>query len=189
MRTPVPTFAGWYPDAETSGTRYWAGLRWTGDTRPRRKPFAAASAHRGWGIVLVIYGVLFLLTSPAQVTTGTSMISAVGGFLAVIVFGLVFLAPGVYLLRGQGPTTRAVRARVALEDLRRDAQPWPPVAPSIVMNFAASTSNDAAAAAQINALANPETARALQSLQNLLYTRVLTEAEFQTAKDTLLRNI
>lgn len=39
---------------------------------------------------------------------------------------------------------------------------------------------------KINALARPETAKALQNLQNLLYTQALTDAEFQAAKDKLL---
>src|SRR5690606_40069836 len=46
--------------------------------------------------------------------------------------------------------------------------------------------NQAAAVAQIKAISDPDTARALQNLQNLLYSRVLTDDEFQTAKDRLL---
>lgn len=42
-----------------------------------------------------------------------------------------------------------------------------------------------ASAAQIQALANPETARALQNFQNLLYSRTITEAEFQAAKNRI----
>jgi|GEM_PF-5212280 len=42
-----------------------------------------------------------------------------------------------------------------------------------------------AAAAQVDAIANPETAAALQNLQHLLYTRTITDSEFQLAKDRL----
>ena len=62
----------------------------------------------------------------------------------------------------------------------------PPAGPPIVVNVAAPTSNDAAAAAQIHALANPQTAQALQNLQDLLSTNVITAAEFHAAKDKLL---
>ena len=48
------------------------------------------------------------------------------------------------------------------------------------------TNSDSSAAAQINAIANPETAKALQNLQNLLYTQTITDAEFQMAKNRLL---
>lgn len=44
----------------------------------------------------------------------------------------------------------------------------------------------AVAVAQVNALSNPETAIALQKLHNLLFTRVLTDAEFAAAKEKLL---
>jgi hypothetical protein len=58
----------------------------------------------------------------------------------------------------------------------------------VVVNIVAPTTNDAAVAAQIHALANPETARALQNLQDLLAGNVITEREFQAAKDKLLGN-
>ena len=45
---------------------------------------------------------------------------------------------------------------------------------------------DAAHAAQVNAIANPETAQALQNLHNLLYTRIITQAEYDAAKARLL---
>ena len=51
------------------------------------------------------------------------------------------------------------------------------------------TSHDAdVAAAQVRAVSNPETARALQNLQNLLYTQAISDVEFQSAKDRLLRS-
>lgn len=193
MRGPEPTFAGWYPDAATGGMKYWDGSRWTGDTRSARKRFAAASAHRGWGIALTVFGVLSVLTSPSQLEQTaedkTSSMSPVGQFLFAIVLGLALTAWGVYLFRGQGPTTKAVEARADAANmstnLRRVAQPRQQ---SVVVNVGASSTGDAAAVAQINALASPETARALQNLQNLLYTQALTDAEFQAAKDKLLGN-
>jgi hypothetical protein len=73
-----------------------------------------------------------------------------------------------------------------MEVFGRRRRPTP--VPAVVVNVSATTNNDAAAAARINALSNPETAQALQNLQNLLQTQVLTEAEFQAAKDKLLGN-
>jgi hypothetical protein len=194
MGSPVPTVAGWYPDAETGGMKYWDGSRSTGDTRPRRKSFAATSAHRGWGIALVITGLLFVLTSTEQPqqrpgVEDSSTMSPVGHFFFAVGLGLALAAWGVYLARGQGPTTKAIAARVATEstaaNLRRVSRPWPQ---SFVVNVGASTTDDAVAVAQINALASPETARALQNLQNLLYTQAITDAEVQAAKDKLLGN-
>jgi len=43
-------------------------------------------------------------------------------------------------------------------------------------------------AAQIRAISNPETAQALQNLQNLLYTRAISDEEFNAAKNNLLRS-
>lgn len=193
MSGPDPTFAGWYPDAATGGMKYWDGSRWTGDTRFGRKAFAAASAHRGWGIALTVFGVLSVLTSPSQLeqtqADETSSMSPAGQFLFAIVLGLALAAWGVYLFRGQGPTTKAIEARLAADsaasNLRQVARPRPQ---SVVVNVGASSTGDAVAVAQINALASPETARALQNLQNLLYTQALTDAEFQAAKDKLLGN-
>jgi hypothetical protein len=186
-----PTFAGWYPDTASRGTRYWDGSKWTGDTRLGRKAFAAASAHRGWGIALTVFGVLTVLTSPSQLeqtqADQTSSMSPVGRLLFAIVLGLALATWGVYLFRGQGPATKAIETRLAADsaasNLRRVARPR---SQSVVVNVGASSTGDTAAVAQINALANPETARALQSLQNLLYTQALTDAEFQAAKDKLL---
>lgn len=48
-------------------------------------------------------------------------------------------------------------------------------------------SGDTSAVAQINAIADPQTAKALQNLQKLLYTQELTEDEYQAAKDRLFR--
>jgi len=210
MSDPVPTFAGWYPDPYTGGTKYSDGKRWTGDTRPRRKPLAAAAANRGRGVMLIIFGVLSVLSSPGAFSEGAE--NPVATFFIMIVLGLAALPAGVYMFRGQGPTTKAVEARLAAERMAeaaerkaeaverkaeaerkaglkasilrriggRDPAPW------VSVNVAAPTSNDAAAVAQINALANPETAKALQNLQNLLYTQAITEGEYQAVKDRLL---
>ena len=62
----------------------------------------------------------------------------------------------------------------------------PPAVPPMVVDFAAPTNGDAAHAAQIHALAHSETAQSLQSLQHLLSKNVITESEFQAAKDKLL---
>lgn len=45
--------------------------------------------------------------------------------------------------------------------------------------------SEGAAAAQIQAISDPATARALLNLQNLLYSRTISEEEFRAAKDRL----
>ena len=50
MNEITPAFADWYPDTATGGTNYWDRKRWTGDARPRRRPFAAPATHRQEGI-------------------------------------------------------------------------------------------------------------------------------------------
>jgi hypothetical protein len=195
MSTPVHTFAGWYPDADTGGTRYWDGSRWTGDTRPRRKLFAASAGSRRTGLGLLTYGGVFVVASFFASDLNDGSVSTVGLFFGLFGIGLACAVTAVYLLRGQGPTTQAIEARLSEErqaakgrrraanvagfaaNLGRIVQPKAPAAP---------TSNDSAAVAQINAIANPETARALQNLQNLLYTQAITDEEYQTAKNKLL---
>ena len=100
---------------------------------------------------------------------------------------------GVYLLRGQGPTTKAVLERIRRERLASDAYGTPPAHSHFeavpAFNSASNTDQTAAAtitAAQIQAISNPETARALQNLQALLYTRTISPEEFQRAKNKLL---
>lgn len=44
---------------------------------------------------------------------------------------------------------------------------------------------DTATTAQIQAMTQPETSQSLQRLQHLLYTRAITDAEYQRAKDKL----
>jgi hypothetical protein len=111
--------AGWYPNPDVGGTRYWDGRRWTGDARPPRKPFAAASAHKGWGITLLIVGGLMVLASPANLTVRTTVNSdgeavtsgGPGSFVIAIVVGLGLAAWGLYLFRGQGPRTKVVATK------------------------------------------------------------------------------
>ncbi len=195
MSAPVPTFAGWYPDADTGGTKYWDGRRWTGDLRLRRKSFAAASSPDDWNSYFLGF------SFPALILMGSfspdeSVQEPVLWFLAGMVLLLAYIAYGIYLFRGQGPSTKAVEARLAgeLEEVKakrraaniagfaasllgRRGRSQQPVAPG----------GDSAAAAQVNAIANPGTARALQNLQSLLYTRAITDEEFEAAKDKLFR--
>jgi hypothetical protein len=142
----------------------------------------------------LIAGVLFVVTSPSQLSqprtddAATSM-SPIGGFFFSLVLGLATAGLGVYLFRGQGPTTKDVLARITAErqaaNLRRVTQHRPQQS-AVVVNVGTQTSNDATTAAQISAIASPQTAQALQNLQNLLYTQAITDAEFQSAKDKLL---
>lgn len=191
MGASDPIVAGWYPDADTGGKKYWDGSRWTGDVRPRRRRFAASSEHRGWGIGLMITGVLFVVTSPEQLgpaeANTASTTSPISYFFFQMAIGLMLAALGVYLFRGQGPTTKAIEARVAAASTsaRMKRITRPPQQP-VVVNVGGSTADDAATVAQINALTRPETAKAIQNLQNLLYTHAITDAEFQAAKDKLL---
>jgi len=187
MSAPVPTSAGWYPDPYTGGTKYWDGKRWTGDTRPRRKQFAAAAADRATGGMVIFMGGAFMVLIFMGVGDKSMPVSAL---FFVPVIGLAVAAISAYVLRGQGPTTRAIEVRLAAERKAEaaddKAERKADLRTAILRRIAPPTSNDASAAAQINALSNPETAKALQNLQNLLYTQVLTEAEFQAAKDRLL---
>ena len=106
----------------------------------------------------------------------------------------VLVAWGIYLLRGQGSTTKAVLERIRRERLASDAYGTTPPAHSYfeavpAVNSASNTDQTAAAtitAAQIQAISNPETARALQNLQALLYTRTISPEVFQRAKNKLL---
>jgi hypothetical protein len=182
-----PTFAGWYPDLETGGTKYWDGSRWTGDTRPRRRPFAAP-ANYGWSphYFTLSFGGGF----GAMCLGGASEEKdPAGWFVAGIVSLLVGLVVSIYYLRGQGPPTAAVEARLAEQrkaadaaataaaKLRRRSEPF------FGVNFEAP---DVVGAAQVNAVSNPKTAESLQNLQSLLYTHAITDEEYQAAKDRLL---
>lgn len=185
---------GWYPDESTGGTRFWDGRQWTSDTRPPRKAFAAESSHRGAGLTLMVIGVLCVLSSPAQfgqtsVETTTPPIVA---FLFSIVLGIGLAAWGVYLFRGDGIATKTVLARLEAERVSqavRATMPAPPqaAAQTIQINVAAPVAQTGGVEeAQIKALSNPETAKAIQNLQNLLYTRAITDEEYEAAKRKLL---
>lgn len=76
--------------------------------------------------------------------------------------------------------------RRAGRDERSPAAISPPAVPPGVVNFAAPANEDAALAARIHASADSETARSLQSLQDLLSKNVITESEFRAAQDELL---
>lgn len=89
---------------------------------PRRRPFAAKYAHRGWGIGLGIFGALAIISGfgsiPAAVAGTTS-----GSPLGSILLGLASLAVAVYLLRGQGenPAAAAKKAAAAQRQSARSA--------------------------------------------------------------------
>ena len=192
MSSPLPTFAGWYPDADTGGTKYWDGKHWTGDTRPRRKPFAAASRPDNWPLYWL--GLSFpALPLTAFAFPDESVEEPVVWLLVGIVMLLVYVAVGFYLFRGQGPSTQAVEARLAAH--RKDVKSkW---RRANIASVAATLGRrgqpyqsrgavgDDAAAAQIDAIARPGTAEALQRLHNLLFTRAITDAEYESAKSKL----
>lgn len=198
MNEVNPTFADWYPDAETGGTKYWDGTRWTGDRRPRRKPFAAAARDNDQ-----LVGVLGLGWSvPAFAFLG-AFSNDVNGlwakflwFVSGVVLLLAYFAFAVYLLRGQGPTTAAVKQRLLDEEksakgrrrsaniasvggmlgrLGRSQQPSPPSPPSFGPSPTPTT-----------AFASSEITRALESLHHHLYSGAITDSEYQAAKDKLL---
>lgn len=184
----TPTAPGWYPDPDTGGTKYWEGSRWTGDVRPRRRTFAAPAREPLWaGIIAMMgggFGFLMLLGYAEEAK----------GIYLVIGIGILTLsgAACLYVLRGQGPTTQEIQARLAEERKaaaakRRTANVWGVVAGlGRIGRPRASTTDRDAAAAQIDALSDPHTAQALQNLQKLLYTRAITDAEFAAAKDKLM---
>lgn len=200
INEPVPPAPGWYPDATTGGTKYSDGQRWTGDTRPLRRPLAAAAHHKSWWILLVIGAILVAqsFTAFTKEDRADSVGGMIGEFVFSLLIGFVLVAVSLYLQRGQGPTTKSIEKRIAAAKQEANAQfgaagrttpppPAPVAAPAAAAAAAAAAaSQDASRAAQINALADPETARALQNLQNLLYTQALTDAEYQAAKDRLL---
>lgn len=192
MSAPADTTAAWHPDPNGGGgTAYWDGKKWTGDRRPPRRAFAAAAGNGVIGGLPAFIGASFALLC---VMVGAETGSAVYGTVAIPIV-VVSLGISVYLLRGRGPTTQEVEARLAKERKeakakRRAANLWGSVAALeriVRPRSSASASVDSAEAAQINAIADPGTSRALQNLQNLLYTRTITGEEFQAAKDKLLR--
>jgi Protein of unknown function (DUF2510) len=75
MRDASPPAAGWYPDVNTGGERWWDGTRWTGATRPSSGPETrSAPARRSWpfwkiaiasviAVLVVLGGVLGVLSA------------------------------------------------------------------------------------------------------------------------------
>lgn len=128
---------------------------------------------------MILMSPSYLLADPAEYDSSPLIL-----FLSGLIGGGALLALGIYLLRGQGPTTRSIQKRLELQ-----ASATPHISPDSELgdnhnSFPAD--HFGAAAAQIKALSDPQTAKALQELQKLLYTRTLTEEEFQSAKDALL---
>lgn len=189
MIGPLPTAKGWYPDPATGGTKYWDGERWSGDTRPRRRPFAPACSFGPLGYLLLFLAVMWALLSymAFQETQQTGYIVGAAAFL---LFSMIMC---VYFQRGQGPSTAEVERRLADErkaaKARRRAANVASVAATLGRvgkpSRAAPASNHSAAVAQINAISDPRTAQALQNLQNLLFTRAITDDEFFVAKNKL----
>lgn len=189
MSAPANTSPGWYPGSDGLGTRYWDGTRWTGDARPPRRAFAARSSHKGWGITLLIVGGLGFVGSltGAAAEQEASPASTAAVSLALAAFGL-------YLVRGDGPSTKSVEARLALEreaaraatEAEHQRAMTAAQNPGVQHHTTTSFHSEAAEAARIAAIANPETAAALQNLQKLLYSRAITDDEYLRAKRSLL---
>lgn len=199
FRTPPPdssspTFADWYDDPATGGTKYWDGSRWTGDKRPRRRPFAAASNQRDMGLLAFFLGLCFTALIILGVFSDDENDQLPVAALAFVPLILgVCGAIATYLIRGQGPATDAVEARLKKEQENAKKQRRTANLAGIAAMFGArrspaSSTDQATDVARINAIADPNTSRALQNLQNLLYTRSITDAEFEAAKAKLLGN-
>ena len=192
---------GWYPDDSTGGTRFWDGRQWSGDVRPIRQSYAAPYRSRAWGLPLTIIGTVALLGSPAQLSAERPEGATSGAvvFWWSIAVGIVCLSIGIYFLRGRGPSTRSVLTRWEHEQAERarlDAaqRAADEVEARALQDADARTAQLAdtrsrAVAAQIEALSDPDTAKALKALQDLLYTRTITEEEFRKAKDRLLGDL
>ena len=188
MTATPPTAPGWYPDPDTDGTKYWEGSRWTGDVRPPRRAFAAPGHEPLWAGMIAMMGGSFgflQLMGYAESSNGVYLVLGVG---ILMLSG----AACIYMLRGRGPSTQEIQTRLAEErkeaNARRlKANVWGVVAGlgRIVRPTPPATSRDAAAA-QIDAISNPQTAQALQNLQKLLYTRAITDDEFREAKAKLV---
>lgn len=118
------------------------------------------------------------------------------------VIGLVLMAAAAYVFRGKGAAAgldtweamqdkRREDARKRIDDQKMQRMKARADFVATILGRAPAptgSSPDAVAAAQINAIANPATAKAIQNLQNLLYTQAITDEEFQAAKDKLLRS-
>lgn len=139
MSEQIPYPPGWVPDPSTGGTAYWDGWRFTGDRRPPRRRFAAAARHTTAGVIWILLGVMFFVTGAealqrpdlsiwaadeppldfmssltraledAKYAFSLEAFASMATYLAI---GAGLTAVGIYLLRGRGPTTRAVNQRL-----------------------------------------------------------------------------
>ncbi len=180
MRAP-----GWYSDPDTGGTKYWDGFRWTGDTRARRRIFAAPAQDRRKGLrglAVAACGILLSLVTWIGANQVAERPTGWGWFVILgLAVGIVGVAVGTYFLRGQGPTTDAVEARLARErqaraDTDRRAAHLVRRAPRPAVTTRA---------ARLGAEADPDKAKALKDLEELLYARKISDSEYQAAKEAL----
>jgi hypothetical protein len=193
---PVPKVPGWYPDPSgEGGTRYSDGSEWTGDVRPPRKAFAAAGHHKEWwsffmlGVLILVLSFFIFGSNDGSMSTG----EMVGFFIFYFLGGLVLIAVSIYFKRGQGPTTQEIETRISQDRRKARARRRSANIASFFSGFGRHASppvtlidTQAATVAQVRAVSDPDTARALQNLHNLLYTQALTDDEFQAAKEKLL---
>lgn len=139
MSDQVPRLPGWEPDPDTGGTAYWDGERFTGDRRPPRRKFAAAARHNRSGAICIVLCISFLVTAAKALRTPEVSVWVVedssDGLLAglaralddatyafspeafasmatYLAIGAALGGLGAYLLRGRGPTSRAVERRL-----------------------------------------------------------------------------
>lgn len=192
---------GWYPDGVPGQRRFWDGTRWTDDVRPMRSRFAIA-LRVVFGTILAALGVAVTVVALLGPQENSEFAGAV--LIILLAIGLGLLVSGILLLRVLGPMQMTARARRRMERARLEEQRQEEeqreeeqrreeaahssatvVALPVVLQLGINVENDAAEVAQIEAIANPETARALLNLQNLLYTHTITEAEFEAAKRKL----
>jgi hypothetical protein len=155
-----------------------------------------------FGLILCPFGAFLLLGSiMPEDGSGFTPLSRVGLF----VFGLALIAAGVHVFRGKSQALKDFDAWHAIQ--MKKNQEWMAQPLMTRLGFGSWSRSqsqsqsqtftgmggspfprDDVTVAQVNAVANPDTSKALQNLQNLLYTHAITDAEFQAAKDTLLRS-
>lgn len=194
MSGPSPGLAGWFADEQTGGTKYWDGWRWTGDSRPPRRRFAARSSRPIIGSVMAVYGVFYTFGSFGAAVLGDGFLAGLQLFAVNFVLGLALLTGALYLLRGRGVSTRKVRARLAAQSLEAQSRRQQAAQASALSNrgdgaphgTVRPSADQTLAIAQVSAISKPATVRALQNLHTLLYTHAITEAEYQAAKAKVL---
>src|SRR5690625_3046797 len=180
--------AGWYPQGGGGAMRYWDRVGWTQFTKPPRRRFAARSFHPVWGVLLGLFAVSGIMSLPERINLerAEGAGNVVGAVMLSLLVSACLAAGAVYLLRGRGPTTAAVKRKLAAqasisghvvpvveeEEVVHDHGPHHP-------------RSELVEAAQVKAVSDPNTAQALVNLQQLLYTRTITEEEFQAAKSRL----